>query len=115
MYLRENSSSSSGTIKAFEDAYAKEEFLRRSAENGGPCKNTQSHADNKENFAYPFCENEKRETKSIENRKNPLQNLFLGKDSGDIILLLLIVFFLFDKDSENDSVIPILLTVLLIL
>lgn len=115
MYLRENSSSSSGTVKAFEDAYAKEEFLRRSAENTGPCKNTQSHIENKENFAHPFCENGKNDTVSVEKRKNPLQNLFLGKDSGDIILLLLIIFFLFDKDSESDSIIPVLLTVLLIL
>lgn len=45
----------------------------------------------------------------------PLKKLFGFSDGGDLLLFLLIVFFLTDNDSENDKLIPILLAVLLFL
>ena len=119
MYSRNYNSGSGGAVKAFEDAYAREEFLRRSAASG-----------EKQGVAPSAQQNESYEKNELREHKEPmsvvpqnndtakrskgLAGLFSGYDSGDMILLLLIVFFLFDSDTESDSVIPVLLTVLLL-
>ena len=43
-----------------------------------------------------------------------LSKIFGDADTGDILLLFLILFFLMDSDKENDSLIPIILAVLLL-
>lgn len=115
-----------GTLTAFEDAYAKEEFLRRSASSG----NTSGCTPYSENVCHQTenChEKEKKQPQSAQmipshekspsecrNPKREASGLLSGMDGGDILLILLILFFLSDKDSENDSLIPILLGILLI-
>lgn len=120
MYSRNYNSGSSGAVKAFEDAYAKEEFLRRNAasQNTSGCVqpvqkpvNTEQDKDFSEQGSAGAVISQNNDTAK---RGKGLAGLFSGYDSGDMILLLLIVFFLFDSDTENDSVIPILLTVLLL-
>ncbi len=129
MYAREYPQNKSGTVRAFEDAFAKEEFLRRSAENatsgctgkvlpserpnGSACGQSAPPviSDCAPETAPPCDSDEKKPIK----KECPLQKLFGFSDGGDVLLLLLIVFFLTDSDSENDRLIPILLAVLLFL
>lgn len=115
MYSREYPREQSrGAVKAFEDAYAKEEFMRRSS--GVPAKDATNIANTVETGARSF--ESKEISTGTENdtakRKGGLADLFKGADGGDLILLLLIVFFLFDSDRENDLIIPVLLAVLLL-
>ena len=105
----------SGTVAAFEDAYAKEEFLRRTAstENVSGCtpasRSVPTNTDLKET---QICENK---TPSAPFKpKKEVSGFFGEMDGGDILLILLILFFLMDKDNENDSLIPILLGLLLL-
>ena len=114
------------TLSAFEDAYAKEAFLKRSASSG----NTSGCTPYSEKVCHKTenCrEDEALRTQSTEiitpyektpsecrNPKKGNSGLFSGMDGGDILLVLLIIFFLSDKDSENDGLIPILLASLLI-
>ena len=116
----------SGTLNAFEDAYAKEDFLRRSALSGGnggctPYSEKKTvndrkddnicETDNAGNLTVSCNENTPSECR---NPKKGNSGLLFGMDGGDILLVLLILFFLSDKDSENDGLIPILLAILLI-
>lgn len=104
MYSRSYKQPPSGAVKAFEDAYAKEAFLKKTAESGDgshgcvPKENPKPSLP--ENGEKPF----------VEPRKTP--SLF-GGDNGDMLILLLILLFLADGDRENDAVIPILLGILL--
>lgn len=115
MYSREYPGEQSrGAVKAFEDAYAKEEFLRRSA--NVSAKDTVS-VSNAVETDTDICQQENKgicTQKDTAKHKGGLADLFKGADSGDLILLLLIVFFLFDSDRENDLLIPVLLAVLLL-
>ena len=140
MSAREYPQNKSGAVRAFEDAYAKEEFLRRSAENpsaqsctGKATPDTRLRSEETSLPAHP--ENEAFSREITERRENspcasdetgkpseksdgkdcPLKKLFGFSDGGDLLLFLLIVFFLTDNDSENDKLIPILLAVLLFL
>lgn len=113
MYSREYTKND-GTVKAFEDAYAKEEFLRRTGiSENAPQNHNQGCAEN-----YLTIEQTDNATIPTNNyaakRTRGLAGLFSEKDSGDILLLLLIVFFLLDSDKENDFIIPVLLAVLLL-
>ncbi len=105
----------SGTVAAFEDAYAKEEFLRRTAnsENVNGCTPS----------SKPVSVDSNSESKQICESKTPsapckpkkgVSGFLGGADGGDILLILLILFFLMDKDQENDGLIPILLGLLLL-
>lgn len=111
MYAREYPSESA-TVKAFEDAYAKEAFLRRSAgaDNMNKCVNYDNSRD--------MCEQSSDSGQNIssESKKTPLSlsRLFGNTDGGDLLILLLAVFFLFDNDKENDKIIPVLLAILLL-
>lgn len=126
MYSRDYpANKSSGAVKAFEDAYAKEEFIRRAsdmAEKSPGCTAiskesphfTESTRDETE---LPECSKNGKciySEKDTAKHKNGLAGILGNVDSGDIILILLILFFLFDSDKENDSVIPIILAVLLL-
>lgn len=104
-----------GTLKAFEDAYAREDFLRRSSSVGNVkgCTPSSEHGEKND---------KEREMKCIEVNKSPSlrgkpkesSGLFSGMDGGDILLILLILFFLTDNDSENDGLIPVLLALILL-
>lgn len=111
MYSRQYKSPPSGAVKAFEDAYAKEEFLRRTATSGEgthvcapPVQNSEPIPSSSESAAE--CGKEKADMP---------KKTFLpfGGDSGDILLILLILLFLSDSDSENDKLVPIILGILL--
>lgn len=126
MYSRDYpTSQSSGAVKAFEDAYAKEEFLRRSAdmaENSVGCtavsKESPHFVDRtKEETQISECARNGKciySEKDTAKHKNGLAGIFGNLDTGDIILVLLILFFLLDSDKENDSIIPIILAALLL-
>lgn len=106
----------SGTLKAFEDAYAREDFLRRSSSSGNTrgCTPFSEHVDNTvRKHEVENCDVEKKEP-SFPCKPKGSSSLLSGMDGGDILLILLILFFLTDKDSENDSLIPILLALILL-
>ena len=127
MYAREFPQNKSGTVRAFEDAYAKEEFLRRSA--GQPVGEKPAEGTCAPGGSVSVCAPKPEDCRAPEemprgdqtpcakppSKECPLQKLFGISDGGDILLLLLIVFFLTDGDSENDKLIPLLLAVLLLL
>lgn len=136
MYAREFPQNKSGTVRAFEDAYAKEEFLRRSAGQaesrtctGKPVGEKPAEGTCAPGGSVSVCAPKPEDCRAPEemprgdqtpcakppSKECPLQKLFGISDSGDILLLLLIVFFLTDGDSENDKLIPLLLAVLLLL
>ena len=106
----------SGTVAAFEDAYAKEDFLRRTAnsENVNGCTPSSK--------PILISKNEEDNDRMCENKtpsapckpKKGVSGFLGGADGGDILLILLILFFLMDKDQENDGIIPILLGLLLL-
>ena len=113
MYSREYSKST-GAVNAFEDAYAKEEFLRRT---GAVTNAPQNNLPSKEENSFATVQSEEIAVPTnnyAAKRTHGLAGLFSEMDSGDILLLLLIIFFLFDSDTENDIIIPILLGVLLL-
>ena len=126
MYSRDYpTSQSSGAVKAFEDAYAKEEFLRRSAdmaENSPGCTATSEESPHfadsiKQDPHVSECARNGKciySEKDTAKHKNGLAGIFGNLDTGDIILVLLILFFLLDSDKENDSIIPIILAALLL-
>lgn len=113
---------SSGTVGAFEEEYKKQEQIRRAAERGSVgCA------------PMPISENSGMDTQdvptdgqlssAIAQEKKPSQpckpkndnsGLLFGLDGGDILLILLMIFFLTDKDSENDKIIPLILGILLL-
>lgn len=136
MYAREFPQNKSGTVRAFEDAYAKEEFLRRSAGQaesrtctGKPVGEKPAEGTCAPGGSVSVCAPKPEDCRAPEemprgdqtpcakppSKECPLQKLFGISDDGDILLLLLIVFFLTDGDSENDKLIPLLLAVLLLL
>lgn len=136
MYAREFPQNKSGTVRAFEDAYAKEEFLRRSAGQaesrtctGKPVGEKPAEGTCVPGGSVSVCAPKPEDCRAPEemprgdqtpcakppSKECPLQKLFGISDGGDILLLLLIVFFLTDGDSENDKLIPLLLAVLLLL
>lgn len=136
MYAREFPQNKSGTVRAFEDAYAKEEFLRRSAGQaesrtctGKPVGEKPTEGTCAPGGSVSVCAPKPEDCRAPEEmprgdqtpcakppaKECPLQKLFGISDGGDILLLLLIVFFLTDGDSENDKLIPLLLAVLLLL
>ena len=136
MYAREFPQNKSGTVRAFEDAYAKEEFLRRSAGQaesrtctGKPVGEKPAEGTCAPGGSVSVCAPTPEDCRAPEemprgdqtpcakppSKECPLQKLFGISDGGDILLLLLIVFFLTDGDSENDKLIPLLLAVLLLL
>ena len=136
MYAREFPQNKSGTVRAFEDAYAKEEFLRRSAGQaesrtctGKPVGEKPAEGTCAPGGSISVCAPKPEDCRAPEemprgdqtpcakppSKECPLQKLFGISDGGDILLLLLIVFFLTDGDSENDKLIPLLLAVLLLL
>lgn len=136
MYAREFPQNKSGTVRAFEDAYAKEEFLRRSAGQaesrtctGKPVGEKPAEGTCAPSGSVSVCAPKPEDCRAPEemprgdqtpcakppSKECPLQKLFGISDGGDILLLLLIVFFLTDGDSENDKLIPLLLAVLLLL
>lgn len=136
MYAREFPQNKSGTVRAFEDAYAKEEFLRRSAGQaesrtctGKPVSEKPAEGTCAPGGSVSVCAPKPEDCRAPEemprgdqtpcakppSKECPLQKLFGISDGGDILLLLLIVFFLTDGDSENDKLIPLLLAVLLLL
>ena len=136
MYAREFPQNKSGTVRAFEDAYAKEEFLRRSAGQaesrtctGKPVVEKPAEGTCVPGGSVAVCAPKPEDCRASEDiprgegkpyakptaKECPLQKLFGFSDGGDILLLLLIVFFLTDGDSENDKLIPLLLAVLLLL
>lgn len=136
MYAREFPQNKSGTVRAFEDAYAKEEFLRRSAGQaesrtctGKPVGEKPAEGTCAPGGSVSVCAPKPEDCRAPEEmprgdqspcakppaKECPLQKLFGISDGGDILLLLLIVFFLTDGDSENDKLIPLLLAVLLLL
>ena len=128
MYAREYPASRSGTVRAFEDAYKKEDILRRNAASAGhptctgravtqtePTEEERTEALSERRCAVPDKEERPEECETAEKEKScGLKKLFGGMEGGDLLLLLLIVFFLFDSDKENDSLIPLLLGVLLL-
>lgn len=127
MYAREYPASRSGTVRAFEDAYKKEDILRRNAASAGhptctgravtqaePTEEEHTEALSERRCAVPD-KGRPEECETAEKEKScGLKKLFGGMEGGDLLLLLLIVFFLFDSDKENDSLIPLLLGVLLL-
>ena len=136
MYAREFPQNKSGTVRAFEDAYAKEEFLRRSAGQaesrtctGKPVGEKPAEGTCAPGGSVSVCAPKPEDCRAPEemprgdqtpcakppSKECPLQKLFGISGGGDILLLLLIVFFLTDGDSENDKLIPLLLAVLLLL
>ena len=136
MYAREFPQNKSGTVRAFEDAYAKEEFLRRSAGQaesrtctGKPVVEKPAEGTCVPGGSVAVCAPKPEDCHASEDmprgegrsyakptaQECPLQKLFGFSDGGDMLLLLLIVFFLTDGDSENDKLIPLLLAVLLLL
>jgi len=136
MYAREFPQNKSGTVRAFEDAYAKEEFLRRSAGQaesrtctGKPVGEKPAEGTCAPGGSVSVCAPKPEDCRAPEemprgdqtpcakppSKECSLQKLFGISDGGDILLLLLIVFFLTDGDSENDKLIPLLLAVLLLL
>lgn len=136
MYAREFPQNKSGTVRAFEDAYAKEEFLRRSAGQaesrtctGKPVGEKPAEGTCALGGSVSVCAPKPEDCRAPEemprgdqtpcakppSKECPLQKLFGISDGGDILLLLLIVFFLTDGDRENDKLIPLLLAVLLLL
>ena len=136
MYAREFPQNKSGTVRAFEDAYAKEEFLRRSAGQaesrtctGKPVGEKPAEGTCAPGGSVSVCAPKPEDCRAPEemprgdqtpcakppSKECPLQKLFGISDGGDILLLLLSVFFLTDGDSENDKLIPLLLAVLLLL
>lgn len=116
MYSRDQTRST-GAVKAFEDAFAKEDFLRRTG--------TQNNSNTPARKTDDICEKTQRSEQTLCNEQSNYPNnytakhrgglagLFSDKDSGDILLALLVIFFLLDSDKENDSLIPILLAILL--
>lgn len=126
MYAREFPQNKSGTVRAFEDAYAKEEFLRRSAGQaesrtctGKPVGEKPAESTCAPGGSVSVCAPKPEDCRAPEEMprgdQTPCAKLFGISDGGDILLLLLIVFFLTDGDSENDKLIPLLLAVLLLL
>ena len=124
MYSRPYKAQSSGAVRAFEDAYAKEEFLRRTSVMGkdstacipDSCNKRATDACSEEKLTVGtekcLC-SEKTPPDTFRNPKNGFSGLLGDADGGDIILLFLIILFLTDKDDENDRISPILLAVLL--
>jgi len=116
MYSGTYPEKSSGAVKAFEDAYAKEEFLRRSAD--GAIQNTctgKPSPDRTDGVGELRRNDGFAPLKDDDERKNARKGIFGDIDTGDLILILLIVFFLLDGDSENDKIIPVLLAVILLI
>lgn len=113
------------TLSAFEDAYAKEAFLKRSASSDNKlgctpysenvCRKTEKCRENEEPSEkcteIVSCDEK---TPSVPCKPKGISGLLSGMDGGDILLVLLILFFLSDKDSENDGLIPVLLSLLLL-
>ena len=159
MYARDYRQNKSGAVRAFEDAYAKECFLKQTASSAmhQTCTGRESPYENAENnaarsagsahtdarsgggrnenftgyssdagherqaeFNGQACDNEhgapSRDAGLPERKKSEcgLSKIFGDADTGDILLLFLILFFLMDSDKENDSLIPIILAVLLL-
>ena len=119
MYTRSYRQSDSGAVRAFEEAYAKEDFLRRSSSVSGQSKVcggevlTERTADDGVIVTSECGCLEKTPPGAHPKSKSSFSGIFGDADGGDIILLLLIILFLFDRDSENDVLIPLLLAVLL--
>lgn len=113
----------SATLNAFEDAYAKEQFLKRSASGKAvsgctPYSEAALSCVREEKPKEELCKeivtcNEKPPSVPVKPKKG-VSGLLSGMDGGDILLILLIVFFLSDKDDENDTLIPVLLSLLLL-
>ncbi len=107
MYSRNYANTSDGTVRAFENAYAKEEFLKKCASG----KINEVSDDNANG-----CENQNNQIESI--REGNVQKCrsagLFGGDAGDLLILLLIIFFFFDGDKENDILIPVLLALILL-
>ena len=116
------------TVSAFEDAYAKEAFLKRSASSDNRygctpysekvCKKTQD-CNEKENEreTQKLCQSKaehKEKSPFLPCKPNENSGLLSGMDGGDILLVLLIIFFLVDSDNEHDILIPILLSLVLL-
>ena len=160
MYARDYRQNKSGAVRAFEDAYAKECFLKQTASSAmhqtctgreSPYENAENNAARSAGSAHPdarsgggrnenftgyssdagherqaefngqACDNEcgasSRDAGLPERRKSEgggISKIFGDADTGDILLLFLILFFLMDSDKENDSLIPIILAVLLL-
>ena len=105
MYSRNyNANASDGTVRAFENAFAKEEFLKKCASNvsGEENENLPEESAERNGSALESCGGKRKNT-----------GIF-GSDNGDLLLLLLIVFFFVDGEKENDSLIPVLLALLLL-
>lgn len=123
MYAKDRTSSLSGTERAFEAAYAKENYLRRTAAEAPPVGVSppvpppSSPPESK--AALPTeRENALTEKTSLpvelpKGGRSAFDRLF-GSDKSDALLLLLILFFLTDGDTENDAVIPLLLVILIL-
>ncbi|MGN1121447.1 MAG: hypothetical protein ACI4RV_03695 [Eubacteriales bacterium] len=71
MYAREYPQHKSGAVRAFEDAYAKEEFLRRSANQGehGGCTGKSPQDTAREVPCEPLSQPEKAERDNMRDRK----------------------------------------------
>ncbi|MCR5353345.1 MAG: hypothetical protein K6D98_03480 [Clostridiales bacterium] len=106
MYSRNyNANASDGTVRAFENAFAKEEFLKK-------CASGRISGEDDENLPENSVD---RTVLSSESGVVKCKNTgIFGSDNGDLLLLLLIVFFFVDGEKENDSLIPVLLALLLL-
>ncbi len=120
MYARDYNTQKSGAVRAFEDAYAKEDFLRRAAENppNHSCTGVQDSGERAMLRLTPQ-DQEPPGTDALTVSEAPktvekAKKLPFGLEKGDMLLVFLILFFLSDGDKENDSLVPILLAVLLL-
>ena len=118
----------SATVSAFEDAYAKEAFLKRSASHDNRygctpysenvCKKSEGCNEREnETESQKLCPSKaesKEKSPLLPYKPNENSGLLSGMDGGDILLVLLIVFFLIDHDTENDMLIPLLLALVLL-
>lgn len=120
MYAKDRSAS--GTERAFEAAYARESYLRRSAAEAPPVgmppdkpqKPPVPEAPTVLPIQHESALSEKPPSLPAappKEGRSTLERLF-GSDKSDALLLLLILFFLTDGDTENDAVIPLLLVIL---
>ncbi len=97
-----------GSVKAFEEAFAKEEFLKRAANVHGADSCTGYDRTARREGPPVRTEN----SDAVPKRRGGLPDFFGQADNGDKLLLLLMVFFLLDGDTENDALVPLLLAVL---
>jgi len=121
MYVRESRGSSAIPVASFDNSAALDALARMNREElseklSHPCPKAQAQKSQSppQQTAENVLSEEIAETQETKESSCGIKRFIdsLGKD--DILLILLIILFISDKDTSNDFMIPILLAVLLL-